>query len=60
MADDARDTARGRDDPWAQTDAVRLAELRADARRPMSELIEEGIALSRFASELAGTARRAP
>lgn len=57
MPEDAQDAAPRNDDPWAKLDAVRLAELRADARPPMSELLEDGIALSPFASELAGTAR---
>jgi hypothetical protein len=43
---------------WVRNERIRVAELRADAERPMGELLEEGIALSRFASELAAAARR--
>jgi hypothetical protein len=42
---------------WARNERIRVAELRADADRPMGELLEEGVALSRFASELAAVAR---
>ncbi len=40
---------------WARNERIRVAELRADAKRPMGELLEAGIALSRIAGELAGT-----
>jgi hypothetical protein len=43
---------------WARNERIRVAELRADSDRPMGQLLEEGVELSRFASELAGTARR--
>ena len=46
-----------RDGIWAPDERIRLAELRADSERPMGELLEEGVELSRFASELADTAR---
>jgi len=42
---------------WARNERVRVAELRADSDRPMGELLEEGVELSRFASELAATVR---
>jgi hypothetical protein len=42
---------------WARNERVRLAELRADGERPMGVLLEEGVELSRFASELVATAR---
>jgi hypothetical protein len=45
---------------WARNERIRLAELQADAERPMGELLEEGIELSRFASELAAAPRREP
>jgi hypothetical protein len=45
---------------WARNERIRLSELRAAAGRPMGELLEEGVALSRFASELAATSRRKP
>lgn len=40
---------------WARNERIRVAELRADAKRPIGELLEAGIALSRIAGELAGT-----
>jgi hypothetical protein len=43
---------------WVRNERIRVAELRADAGRPMGELLEEGIALSRFASELVAAPRR--
>lgn len=43
---------------WARNERIRVAELRADAKRPMGELLEAGIALSRIAGELAGTPLR--
>jgi hypothetical protein len=46
-----------RDGIWARNERIRVAELRADGERPMGELLEEGVELSRFASELADTAR---
>jgi hypothetical protein len=46
-----------RDGIWARNERIRLAELRADSERPMGELLEEGVELSRFADELADTAR---
>lgn len=49
--------AEDQDGIWARNERIRLAELRADRDRPMGELLEQGIALSRFASELAATAR---
>jgi hypothetical protein len=45
---------------WARNERIRVAELRADSDRPMGELLEEGVELSRFASELAATARPEP
>lgn len=42
---------------WERNERIRAAELRADGDRPMGELLEEGVELSRFASELSGTAR---
>jgi hypothetical protein len=45
------------DGVWARNERIRAAELRTDGGRPMGELLEEGVELSRFASELAGTAR---
>ena len=45
---------------WARNERIRVAELRADGHRPMGELLEEGVELSRFASELAATARPEP
>ena len=45
---------------WARNERIRVAELRADSDRPMGELLEEGVELSRFASELAATARTEP
>jgi len=43
---------------WARNERIRVAELRADAKRPIGELLEAGIALSRAAGELAGTPLR--
>jgi hypothetical protein len=48
------------DGVWARNERIRVAELRADSERPMGALLEEGVELSRFASELAGTARTEP
>ena len=45
---------------WARNERIRVEELRADSDRPMGELLEEGVQLSRFASELAATARPEP
>jgi hypothetical protein len=45
---------------WARNERIRVAELRADSDRPMGDLLEEGVKLSRFASELAATARPEP
>jgi hypothetical protein len=45
---------------WARNERFRSAELRADSDRPMGALLEEGVELSRFASELAGAARSEP
>jgi hypothetical protein len=47
----------GQENIWACNERIRVAELRADSERPMGALLEEGVELSRFASELAGTAR---
>lgn len=47
----------GQDGIWARNERVRVAELRADSERPMGALLEDGVELSRFASEVAGTAR---
>lgn len=38
---------------WERNEAIRRAELRSDARRSPSELLEEAVRLSRVASELA-------
>jgi hypothetical protein len=46
------------DSLWGRNERIRLAELEADSRRPMGELLEEGVELSRVASELASTAHR--
>lgn len=45
---------------WARNERVRVAGLRADGDRPMGELLEEGVELSRFAGEFAAAARREP
>ena len=45
------------EDIWARNERIRVAELRADSARPMGELLEAGVELSRFASELAAGAR---
>lgn len=42
---------------WVRNERIRLAQLRADSSRPMGELLEAGVALSRFASEFAATTR---
>jgi hypothetical protein len=47
----------GQEGIWARNERIRVAELRADSERPMGALLEEGVELSRFASELAATAR---
>lgn len=46
------------DSLWKRNERIRQAELEADSRRPMGELLEEGVELSRVASELAASARR--
>jgi hypothetical protein len=46
------------DSLWERNERIRQAELEADSRRPMGELLEEGVELSRVASELASTAHR--
>ena len=48
------------EDIWARNERVRAAELRADSARPMGELLEEGVELSRFASELAASTHAGP
>jgi hypothetical protein len=45
---------------WERNERIRAAELRVDRDRPMGELLEEGVQLSRFASELAAAARSEP
>jgi len=45
---------------WERNERIRATELCADSDRPMGELLEEGVELSRFASELAATARPEP
>jgi hypothetical protein len=45
---------------WERNERIRAAELRADSERPMGELLEEGVELSRFASELAIAPRSEP
>jgi prevent-host-death family protein len=45
------------DERWERNERIREAELRADSRRPMGELLEEGVRLSSFASELASAPR---
>ena len=47
---------KGQEGIWARNERIRVAELRADGERPMGALLEEGVELSRFASELAATA----
>jgi hypothetical protein len=47
----------GQEGIWERNERIRVTGLRADSERPMGELLEEGVQLSRFASELAATAR---
>lgn len=47
------------EDIWTRNERIRTAELRADSARPMGELLEAGVELSRFASELAVSAHTA-
>jgi len=47
-------------DVWTRNESIRTAELRADSARPMGELLEAGVELSRFASELAVSAHAGP
>lgn len=51
-------TSSAPDDPAAQAEAVRLQRLRADALRPMSVNLAEGIALSLQLLQFVGAARR--
>jgi hypothetical protein len=43
---------------WARNEAIRRDELRRDARRSKSELLEEAVRLSRVATELASGHQR--
>lgn len=51
-------TASRQRTPAAAAEAVRVRRLRADARRPLSVNLAEGIALSHKLMRFAGTARR--
>jgi len=54
------DHARGQSDFDVINARVRLGELRADAKRPAEELLEETLRLCKFASELGEGARLTP
>lgn len=41
---------------WERNERIRVEELRADAKRPPGELLDRGVALSRFACELRAAA----
>jgi hypothetical protein len=56
--DTSSTAAPGREDFWARNERIRQAQLRSDGQRPMGELLEEGVRLSQFASELASAPRR--
>jgi hypothetical protein len=44
-------------DPWADSDAARVRQLREDAARPLAVNLAEGLALSEFLSTFTGSAR---
>lgn len=52
-----RTPADEHEEMWERNERIREAELRADGRRSMGELLEEGVTLSSFASELASAPR---
>jgi hypothetical protein len=47
-----------RRDPWRANEEARRRQLREDGRRPLSQNLAEGLALSEFLSTFTGSARR--
>jgi hypothetical protein len=46
------------EDPWRTNEESRRRQVREDARRPLSENLAEGLALSEFLSTFTGSAKR--